>query len=115
MIVRGDEEIPGKLPYMQVRYKVHVAWIEACDPETDPWDYACVCAAVIGLCWQGPPLDCSTWRQCGRDVVEYGEAVTDALLRDGWEPREIIRIGCFWFFSRLSSLLYSVTVLIFTI
>jgi hypothetical protein len=37
-------------------------------------------AAAVGLCWPDS-IECPSLRDCGHDVIEYGEGVYDSLIR----------------------------------
>lgn len=93
----GEDEYPGRLPLMPRRYTLVGAYSDTLKSKDGPGDAAAdfgfVLAAAIGLCWAGEPLDCPTWRQSGRDAVEYGEGVTDALMRKGHTTRQILEAG----------------------
>lgn len=58
-------------------------------------DLIAVCWAAIGLSWKGPPLpELPTFRECGRDVVAYGEAVASSLYFAGYgDAQEQIDAG----------------------
>lgn len=52
------------------------------DVQTD--DLVAVVYAVLGLCWQQPPLPVPSFRDCGRDVVEFGEQFQTVLMESGY-------------------------------
>jgi hypothetical protein len=80
----GEEDkrttIQGRVPiHMSDRFRIHDALIgEFSSGEAVPR-----CAAVLGLCWAGDPLEVPTLRACAYDLIEYGESVYDALYALG--------------------------------
>ena len=82
----------------------------------DSDDIAAICLACIGFCWADEPLEVETWtikrgrpvlsqyllpgqasqlfRTLDRDVVSFGECMTDALAARGLtDPRALFRAG----------------------
>lgn len=47
-------------------------------------DTTACCWAALGLCWRGPDVGLPSFRDAGRDVVAYGEAVITALYFAGY-------------------------------
>jgi hypothetical protein len=52
--------------------------------EPDGDDPVAVAYAILGACWQQPAVKLPTFRECKRDVIEYGERVQTALLEQGY-------------------------------
>lgn len=87
------DAIPVTYPTLPDRFRVHAAFRTAVgflpnDEKTPTGEYnqpdvmACAWAA-LGLCWAGTGVALPKFRDHGRDVIAYGEAVTTAL----WEAK----------------------------
>jgi hypothetical protein len=105
VIKLGDAKLPGALPFIPTRFRVSSAFYTAAgwregdvergegptgEPDAD--DIAAIFAASIGLCWPGA----TPWgklRNYDRDVIDYGEAVMDNLIRRGHSQASIIDEG----------------------
>jgi len=48
--------------------------------------------ACVGMCWPAR-LECPTFRDCGRDPVDYGEWVITELRSRGYSQLEAVRAG----------------------
>lgn len=97
-ITIGDQDYPGRLPFFPTRYLFAAAYHEhqprlGQRSSAASMDTGCLLGAAIGLCWAGEPLDCPSFRECGRDVIDYGEAVIDALIRAGHGLGDIVHAG----------------------
>jgi hypothetical protein len=104
---RIDEKkdvVSVKFPSLPDRYRVHAAYRRAVgyvrhDEEApsgtfDEGDAKACFWAAVGMSWQGQKLELLTFREHGRDVVAYGEAVTSALFMVGYcNPQEQIDCG----------------------
>jgi hypothetical protein len=117
-IALGDG-IPGWLPLLPDRFALDTAYRRALgfgEGDTlapsgvaNEGDFGAVMAAAVGLCWGGPALDLvrhtatgpvvvvlapgsRAFRTFGRDVVAFGDAVLDALLRE-YDAAAIFRAG----------------------
>ncbi len=83
--------VEGRLPVMPRRMALITAYASSVDEERYH-DTVCVCSAAIGLCWSG--LNVGHWRRdFGRDLIDYGEAVQDALMKRGVDFGDIDEAG----------------------
>jgi hypothetical protein len=85
-----------RLPLFGDRFRLVVAFQQAIiDGQPDPEDFAAIHFAALGMCWnESLPLDCRSFRDCKRDVIDYGEAVFDSLFRLGFKDRmELFNAG----------------------
>ena len=75
----AGERYPAKLPLMPSRMLIVV---ESSEVDDEDWlSQSCVHAAVVGMCWRGPRLAVGDLRrEYKNDLVDYGEAVLDALV-----------------------------------
>lgn len=116
----GGVEVPAWLPLLPQRYALESAYRAALGfvdgdqgvPSLEPneSDFGAVLAAAVALCWGGPVLELVRYtdtgptvvrvppgprglRQFGRDVVAFGEASSDALLRRGYALEDVYKAG----------------------
>lgn len=107
----GSDLVIGFLPHMPVRMKIIAAHHEAIgigfdevpllDDEGNPTgqtktetvyrhdpvgeDLVAIAYAALGVCWTQPPLpDAPSFRECGRDVIEYGERIQTVIMENGY-------------------------------
>jgi len=84
----GELDVKIKAPGNHAAYKVITALqralgfeagVDTATSEGDADDLIAVFAASVGLCWGGPPPPVSTFRQEGRNVLDYGVIFWDYL------------------------------------
>lgn len=80
------------LPRMATRYRLIRAWASL-GKSPDGVDVVALCAAAIGLCWDGPGGPALTLESRGRDVIRYGEDVLEWLLVHGRTVGAIVAEG----------------------
>lgn len=115
-----DNEIPGWLPLLPDRFAVESAYRRALgfteldesvpSGRTSEPDFGAVLCAAVGLCWGGDPLELvlhsaqgpslvlvppgpRALRSFDRDVIAFGDAVCDALVRLGYSVSGIYDCG----------------------
>jgi len=94
--------VEGRLPVMPRRMALITAYASSVEDERYQ-DTVCVCSAAIGLCWPG--LNVGHWRRdFGRDLIDYGEAVQDALMKRGVDFGDIDATGRDLLFKILESI-----------
>lgn len=116
----GDETVPGWLPLFPTRFALEGAYRRALgwapdddgspSGESSEEDFAAVLCAYVGACWGGEPLELHRHTASGvelvvvppspaalrafrRDLVEFGEAVLDALARRGYAAADVFKAG----------------------
>lgn len=116
----GDEDVPGWLPLLPQRFALEGAWRAALGYQdgdeaiptgnSSEADFAAVLSAVVGSCWAGVSLELiqhradgprvvslppgpQALRQFDRDLIGFGEAVLDALVRRGYNVGDIYDAG----------------------
>jgi hypothetical protein len=83
----GGREVPIKLPELEsVRMDVHVE-LTATRNGHRVW------AALVGLCWDGPRKPSADYARMRFDVLAYGGAVWDELIKRGVPADEVIAAG----------------------
>ncbi len=108
----GDASFKGRLPLIPNRSRLTAAYFIAVgdvveDDDGNPleddkgnfiWEgqsvddiVACYCAA-IGFCWTGE-TPWPSFRDCGRDVIDFGEHVHHHLLEDKHQTKDILKAG----------------------
>ena len=119
-ITIGKTEVAGWLPLLPDRFLLESAYRRAlgyregdeavASGKTSEPDFASTLCAAIGLCWGGEPLELILYgaegpsvvlappgpralRRFDRDVVAFGDAVCDALLRQGFEVSALYDAG----------------------
>lgn len=90
----GEQSYKARLPLFPRRYLLVAAHADAAPhpdmSDGEAQDLAYVQVAAIGLCWADEPLDCPSFRDCDRDIIDYGESVLDALIRLGHDAKPIM-------------------------
>ena len=117
----GEVKVAGWLPLLPQRFEVEAAYRRAlgfreADTGTIPSasasepDFAAILCAAVGLCWGGEPLELvlhtdtgprvivcppgpTALRRFDRDLVGFGDAVLDALVRRGYDVADIYNAG----------------------
>jgi len=79
----------GRLPLLPRAMAMVSAYLDG-----DGHDVVCINAAAIAMCYHGIESRVPHWRKVyKRDLVEFGEAVTDHLMHQGVSVEEIYNVG----------------------
>lgn len=97
----GKDIIPSRMPSMLMLQKLILeqygamgyAKLEEGDDIDedliDGEDLLAVYSGTIGACWAGSPLKCLSFRQCDKNILDYGDGVYTELELMGYLPEDI--------------------------